>query len=82
MPNRRAAHKQSVTVSIPRDLVKRIDAIAEITNRSRTYIIEHLVRSQINFDGDQIQTDMQVLATAKQMGIDKANYLKIRDQRK
>lgn len=65
MPNRRAAHKQSVTISIPRDLVTRIDLIAKLTNRSRTYIIEHLVRSQINLEQDSVQVDKQVLATAQ-----------------
>ena len=68
MPNRRAVHKQSVTISIPRDLVARIDLIAKLTNRSRTYIIEHLVRSQINSELDTVQVDKQVLATAQKKG--------------
>ncbi len=69
MPNRRAAHKQSVTISIPRDLVTRIDLIAKLTNRSRTYIIEHLVRSQINLEHDTTRLDKQVLATAQKKNL-------------
>lgn len=69
MPNRRAAHKQSVTISIPRNLVKRIDLIAKLTNRSRTYIIEHLVRAQISLEQDSVQVDKQVLATAQKKGL-------------
>ena len=69
MPNRRAAHKQSVTISIPRNLVTRIDLIAKLTNRSRTYIIEHLVRSQINLEQDTTQVDSQVLATAQKKNL-------------
>ena len=69
MPNRRAAHKQSVTISIPRNLVTRIDLIAKLTNRSRTYIIEHLVRSQINLEQDTTQVDSQVLATARKKNL-------------
>ena len=69
MPNRRAAHKQSVTISIPRNLVTRIDLIAKLTNRSRTYIIEHLVRAQISLEQDSVQVDKQVLATAQKKGL-------------
>ena len=65
MPNRRYAHKQSVTISIPKALVQRMDLIGKLTNRSRTYIIEHLIRSQIVLEEDIIQTDQQVLATAQ-----------------
>jgi predicted transcriptional regulator len=67
MPNRRAAHKQSVTISIPKALVYKIDLIAELTNRSRTYIIEHLIRSQIDLEEDKIKTDKQVLYTAQKL---------------
>lgn len=65
MHNRRYAHKQSVTISIPKALVQRMDLIGKLTNRSRTYIIEHLIRSQIVLEEDIIQTDQQVLATAQ-----------------
>ena len=67
MTNRRAAHKQSVTISIPRALVQKIDLVAKLTNRSRTYVIEHLIRFQINLEEDTIQTDKQVLITAMKM---------------
>lgn len=67
MPNRRAAHKQSVTISIPKALVYKIDLIAALTNRSRTYIIEHLIRSQIDFEEDKITTDKQVLSTVQKL---------------
>ncbi|NCG08034.1 MAG: hypothetical protein GWO81_00440 [Verrucomicrobia bacterium] len=42
-----------------------MDLIGKLTNRSRTYIIEHLIRSQIVLEEDIIQTDQQVLATAQ-----------------
>ncbi len=67
MPNRREAHKQSVTISIPKALVYKIDLIAALTNRSRTYIIEHLIRSQIDFEEDKITTDKQVLSTVQKL---------------
>lgn len=62
MPSRIAAHKKSVTISIPRFLVEKIDAIAALTNRSRTYVIEHLIRSQIEKPDDGIAPDKHVLA--------------------
>lgn len=69
MPNRIAPHKKSVTISIPKILVVKIDLIAKLTNRSRTYIIEHIIRSQIELkeEGDSIQTDMHVLEVAKKL---------------
>lgn len=73
MPSRIAHHKKSVTISIPKILVVKIDLIAKLTNRSRTYIIEHIIRSQIDLkeEGDHILTDMQVLEVAKKLNSSK-----------
>lgn len=65
MPNKRSAHKKSVTISISLSLVIKIDAVAKLTNRSRTYVIEHFIRSQINDKNDDLNVDFQVIKAAQ-----------------
>jgi predicted transcriptional regulator len=45
--------------------VIKIDAVAKLTNRSRTYVIEHFIRSQINDKNDDLNVDFQVIKAAQ-----------------
>lgn len=65
MPNKPASHKRSVTISIHKSLVAKIDRIAQLTNRSRTYVIEQLLCFQIKDYNKIREADKQVLTVAK-----------------
>lgn len=47
MPNQISKLKQRLSITMSKDLVKRIDRIAELTDRDRTYIIQALVKEQL-----------------------------------
>ena len=47
MPNQRAEDKQSVTVALKRDLVAALDTIAKNEVRSRSQVMELILRQQV-----------------------------------
>jgi predicted transcriptional regulator len=65
MPNKPSVHKKSVTISINKKLVAKIDRIADLTNRSRTYVIEQLLCFQIKDYEKTEEADKHVLTAAK-----------------
>ncbi len=47
MPNQRDPSKQHTSITLPRTLVTRLDAIAKDDERSRAQVIELLLRKQV-----------------------------------
>lgn len=48
MTEKRTSYTRTVTISIPRELVKKIDVIASTEERSRSKMIEILLKKEIN----------------------------------
>lgn len=61
MPNKISPHKKSVTISISKLLVEKIDSVAKLTNRSRTFVIEQLIRTNICNDNNTQEPDKLVM---------------------
>lgn len=61
MPNKISPHKKSVTISISKLLVEKIDSVAKLTNRSRTFVIEQLIRFHICNNNNSQEPDKSVM---------------------
>ena len=61
MPNKISPHKKSVTISISKLLVEKIDSVAKLTNRSRTFVIEQLIRTHICNNNNTQEPDKLVM---------------------
>lgn len=61
MPYKIAPHKKSVTISISKLLVEKIDRVAKLTNRSRTFVIEQLIRTHIRNGNNTQEPDKLVM---------------------
>ena len=48
MPNKLSDEKQRVTIALPKELVQRIDALAEKQERSRSQVILRFLRDELN----------------------------------